>query len=127
MIILLINTLTNGIFMLVKELFEDAWSGPNNAWHNQGEDDQWHGTNDMWHSKEQGSGMVEDFNVANIVTTESAMMSDIITARELIGHALDDHSKRHRYFDFLRYLEKKHDPEYSTKIHQKAAELAKQR
>ena len=103
--ILLINTLTNGIFMLVTELFEDAWSGANNAWHNQGQDDQWHGTTDMWHSTEQGSGMVEDFNVANIVTNENtATMSDIITARELMGKAVNDpRNEKHMYFEFLKH------------------------
>lgn len=111
--------------MLVTELFEDSWSGPNNAWHNQGQDDQWHGTDDMWHSQEQGSGMVEDFNVANIVTNETAMMSDIITARQLAGKAVDDplHEK-HMYFEFLKHIREKHGSQYSTEVHQKAAKLA---
>ena len=117
---MLINTLNNGIFMLVKDLFEDSWSGPNNAWHNQGDADQWYDGQDQWHT----APTTEDFAVANMVTNE-ADMSDIITARSLIGHALHDHEKRHKYFDFLRYLEKKRDSEYSTHVHQQAAKLAK--
>jgi hypothetical protein len=109
--------------MLVKELFEDSWSGPNNAWHNQGQDDQWYNGNDEWHGKNSGN-MAEDFAVANLVQTDESI-SDVITARELIGQALQDHEKRHKYFDFLRYLEKKRDSEYSTHVHQQAAKLAK--
>jgi hypothetical protein len=37
--------------MLVKDLFEDSWSGPDNAWHNQGQDDQWYDGNDQWHGQ----------------------------------------------------------------------------
>ena len=118
--------------MLVKDLFEDswsgpdnAWSGPDNAWHNQGDADQWYDGNDQWHGQASGDMMEEDFAVANMVQTNEADMSDIITARSLIGHALRDHDKRHKYFDFLRYLEKKRDLEYSTHVHQQAAKLAK--
>ena len=111
--------------MLITQLFEDAWSGPNNAWHNQGQDDQWHGTDDMWHSIEQGSGMVEDFAVANMVTNENATMSDIVTARELMGKAVEDpNNEKHMYFEFLKHLRNKHGSEYSTKVHQHAAKLA---
>lgn len=112
--------------MLITQLIEDAWSGPNNAWHNQGSDDQWHGTDDMWHSTEQGSGMVEDFSVTNLVTTEStATMSDIITARELMGKAVEDpKNEKHMYFEFLKHIRNKHGREYSTKVHQHAAKLA---
>ena len=106
--------------MLVKDLFEDSWSGPGNAWHDQGQSDQWYDGQDQWHT----APTTEDFAVANMVTNE-ADMSDIITARGLIGHALRDHDKRHKYFDFLRYLEKKRDSEYSTHVHQQAAKLAK--
>jgi len=109
--------------MLVKDLFEDSWSGPGNAWHDQGQSDQWYNGNDEWHGKNSGN-MAEDFAAANLVQTDESI-SDVITARQLIGHALQDHEKRHKYFDFLRYLEKKRDSEYSTHVHQQAAKLAK--
>ena len=110
--------------MLVNQLFEDAWSGPNNSWHNQGQDDQWHGTDDMWHS--EGGSVAEDFNVANIVTNENtATLSDIITARELMGKAVaDPRNEKHMYFEFLKHLRNKHGSEYSTRVHQSAAKLA---
>lgn len=115
--------------MLVTELFEDAWSGPDNAWHNQGEPDQWYDGQDQWHGS-QGAGMVEDFAVANMVTTEDdhTSMSDIITARELIGGATrDPQNEKHKYFEFLKHLRTKHGADYSTRVHQKAAELARQK
>jgi hypothetical protein len=52
-------------------------------------------------------------------------MSDIITARELIGQAIQDARQfKHDYFEFLKHLRSKHGSEYSTRIHQKAAKLA---
>lgn len=52
-------------------------------------------------------------------------LSDIITARELIGQAIRDANEfKHKYFEFLKHLRNKHGEEYSTKIHQKAAKLA---
>ena len=52
-------------------------------------------------------------------------MSDIITARELIGQAVQDARQfKHEYFEFLKYLRDKHGSEYSTHVHQKAAKLA---
>ena len=52
-------------------------------------------------------------------------LSDIITARELIGQAVRDATEfKHKYFEFLKYLREKHDETYSTRIHQKAAKLA---
>ena len=110
--------------MLIKDLFEDSWSGPNNAWHNQGEDDEWYDGNDQWHGKDSGD-MTEDFAVANMVTNE-ADMSDIITARSLIGHAVHDHNKKHEYFKFLKHLRTHHGADYSTSVHRAAAKLAKQ-
>lgn len=112
--------------MLVTELFEDSWSGPDNAWHN-GQEDQWSNGNDEWHGQNSGD-MIEDFAVANMVTTEGdhASMSDIITARELIGSAArDPQNEKHKYFEFLKHLRTKHGSEYSTHVHQKAAELAR--
>jgi hypothetical protein len=52
-------------------------------------------------------------------------MSDIITARELIGQAVRDARQfKHEYFEFLKHLRDKHGSDYSTRIHQKAAKLA---
>lgn len=111
--------------MLVRDLFEyDAWSGPNNAWYN-GLPDDWYDGNDQWHGQNSGD-MTEDFSVANIVTTENSEFSDIITARELIGAAVRDTlNEKHKYFEFLKHIRQKHGPAYSTRVHQKAAKLAK--
>jgi hypothetical protein len=119
----LINTLNNGIFMLVKDLFEDSWSGPNNAWHNQGEDDEWYDGNDEWHGKNSGN-MAEDFAVANMITNE-ADMSDIVTAHGLIGRVRQDPAAKHEYFKFLKHLRDRRGADYSTHVHQEAAKLAK--
>ena len=55
----------------------------------------------------------------------AAEMSDIITAREMIGQAVQDSRQfKHEYFEFLKYLRDKHGETYSTRIHQKAAKLA---
>ena len=52
-------------------------------------------------------------------------LSDIVTAREMIGHAVQDAKQfKHEYFEFLKYLREKHGEKYSTRIHQKAAKLA---
>ncbi len=52
-------------------------------------------------------------------------MSDIITARGMIGQAIQDSRQfKHEYFEFLKYLREKHGETYSTRIHQKAAKLA---
>lgn len=52
-------------------------------------------------------------------------MSDIVTARELIGQAVRSANEfKHEYFEFLKYLRDKHGETYSTRIHQKAAKLA---
>ena len=52
-------------------------------------------------------------------------MSDIITAREMIGQAIQDSKQfKHEYFEFLKYLREQHGEKYSTHIHQKAAKLA---
>lgn len=108
--------------MLVKDLFEDSWSGANNAWHNQGQSDQWYDGVDQWHGQE-GTSMTEDFAVANLITNED--MSDVITARELIGQAVLDTTAKYKYFEFLKHLRAVHGSEYSTKVHQQAAKLAK--
>lgn len=63
----------------------------------------------------------DDFSL-NETTNE---LSDIITARELIGHATRDADQfKHKYFEFLKHLRNKHGADYSTRIHQKAAKLA---
>ena len=110
--------------MLITQLFEDSWSGPNNAWHNQGETDQWYDGNDQWHGQNSGD-MTEDLADSNTVTNENATMSDIITARELMGKAVDDpRNEKHMYFEFLKHIRNKHGSKYSTKVHQHAAKLA---
>lgn len=104
--------------MLVAELFENSWSGPDNAWHNEGPD-QWYDGNDQWHGQNSGN-MIEDRSESKI--------SDIITARELISAALRDPiNEKHKYFEFLGHLRTKYGVQYSTAIHQQAATLAKQR
>jgi hypothetical protein len=113
--------------MLVAELFEDSWSGPDNAWHN-GQEDQWYDGDDQWHGSNSGNMMEEDFAVTNLIATEEehTSMSDIVTARELIGGATrDPQNEKHKYFEFLKHLRTKHGAEYSTRVHQKAAELAR--
>lgn len=55
----------------------------------------------------------------------TAELSDIVTARELIGKARQDAGQfKHKYFEFLKHLRNKHGSDYSTRIHQKAAKLA---
>jgi hypothetical protein len=114
--------------MLVQELFEyNAWYGPDDPWHSPDGDDQWYNGNDEWHGQASGN-MIEDFAVANMVTTEGSELSDIVTARELIGAATRDvKNGKYRYFEFLKHIRSKHGDDYSTRVHQKAAELAKQR
>ena len=52
-------------------------------------------------------------------------LSDIVTAREMIGKAIQDSKQfKHRYFEFLKNLREKYGEKYSTHIHQKAAKLA---
>jgi hypothetical protein len=51
-------------------------------------------------------------------------MSDVVTARGLIGHALRDSKLKDEYFEFLKHLRKHHGKDYSTRIHQTAAKLA---
>lgn len=70
--------------------------------------------------------LFEDFAVANIVTTESARLSDVLQARELIGHALrDPQNHRHKYFEFLKNLRNTHGADYSTDVHRRAAQLTR--
>jgi hypothetical protein len=84
-VIFLINTLNDGISMLVNDLFEDK------------------------------------FNLSEMAEE----LSDIVTAREMIGQAIQDSKQfKHRYFEFLKYIREKHGEEYSTRVHQKAAKLA---
>lgn len=53
-------------------------------------------------------------------------LSDVVTARELIGQAMREPMKyKHEYFEFLKHLRGKHGSDYSTRIHQKAAKLAR--
>lgn len=56
---------------------------------------------------------------------ENVDFGDIITARELIGMALDDpQNEKHKYFEFLKHLRDTVNAEYSTKVHKHAAKLA---
>jgi len=53
-------------------------------------------------------------------------LSDIVTARELIGRAMREPMEyKHEYFEFLKHLRKHHGEKYSTNVHQKAAKLAR--
>ena len=52
-------------------------------------------------------------------------MSDVVTARGLIGHALDDPRLKDEYFEFIKHLRRHHGKKYSTRIHQTAAKLAR--
>lgn len=116
--------------MLVRDLFEyDAWSGPDDQWYSQSSD-PWYNGDDQWHGTNSGDMMEEDFAVTNMVATEDehASLSDIVTARELIGRAVRDPlNQKHKYFEFLKHLRTKHGAEYSTRVHQKAAELAREK
>ena len=68
--------------------------------------------------------LFEDFAMANLVTTESSMFADIVTARALIGAALiDSQNNKHRYFEFLKKLSNQHGPKYSTNVHRRASRL----
>ena len=56
----------------------------------------------------------------------AAEMSDIITARGLIGQAVRDANEfKHKYFEFLKNLRKRQGADYSTSVHKSAAKLAK--
>lgn len=65
---------------------------------------------------------IQDFNP---VIKEDNEMSDVVTAHGLMNRALTDQEARQEYFEFLQHLRNKHGKDYSTRIHQKAAELAK--
>jgi hypothetical protein len=78
----------------------------------------------------------EDVAIANMITTmdggnitnemETSELTDLLDARALVKGALDDPmNKRHLYFEFLKHLRDSKGVEYSTRIHQKAAELTK--
>ena len=53
----------------------------------------------------------------------STNMSDIVTAKSLAGHAVNNPEARHEYFDFLKSLREKYGPEYSTMVHQYSSKL----
>ena len=113
--------------MRITDLFEyDAWHGADDQWYSQSSD-PWYNGDDQWHGKASGNMMEEDFAVANIVATEgTSELSDIITARELAGRAMrDPQNEKHKYFEFLKHIRTKHGHEYSTRVHQKAAKLAR--
>ena len=87
------------------DLFEDSWSGPNNAWHNTDSGDQWYNGNDEWHGQASGN-MAEDFAAANLVTTENkGSFSDVISAVGLIQSATNDpQNEKHKYFTYHNVL-----------------------
>jgi hypothetical protein len=105
--------------MLVTELFEyNAWYGPDDQWYSQSTD-PWYDGNDQWHGSQSGN-MIENHDTTN------SEFSDIVTARQLIGAAMGDPlNEKHKYFEFLKYIRTKHGADYSTRIHKKAAELAR--
>lgn len=53
----------------------------------------------------------------------STNMSDLLTAKSLASHAINNPEARHEYFDFLKSMREKHGPEYSTMIHQYSSKL----
>ena len=59
------------------------------------------------------------------VNEMAEQMSDIVSARELIGHSHNNPDKRHEYLKFLKHLREKYGTKYSTLIHQEASRLAK--
>jgi pyruvate formate-lyase activating enzyme-like uncharacterized protein len=68
----------------------------------------------------------EFFTNESPIVNETSDMSDIITARELMGAAArNPQEEKHKYFEFLKHLRDHHGSEYSTMVHQQAARLAK--
>ena len=65
---------------------------------------------------------IQDFNP---IIKEDNEVADVVTARGLVGKALDNPAARQEYFDYMTHLRGKHGKEYSTRIHQKATALAK--
>jgi hypothetical protein len=53
-------------------------------------------------------------------------MPDLLRAKELIIQALRDPEARGDYFNFLKAIRTSHSEQYSTMIHKKASELAKE-
>jgi hypothetical protein len=66
--------------------------------------------------------LIRDFFTT--LNENSAELSDIVQARELIGHAMENSNTKQKYFDFLAYLRKKHGVEYSKNVHKRACEFA---
>lgn len=64
-------------------------------------------------------------HLGQISITEDASMSDIITAKDYIAHAISNPNRKYEYFEFLKSLRSRHGAEYSTHVHQQAAKLAK--
>jgi hypothetical protein len=108
--------------MFISELFlkEDHWSGGETNTYHTG-NGAWNDGTDNWHNPPT----TEDFATSNLIQNETADMSDILTARELISNAVEDPiNSKHKYFEFLKHLRTKYGSDYSTKIHQHAAKLA---
>jgi hypothetical protein len=67
----------------------------------------------------------DNFQETKKINEMAEELSDIVTARELIGQAVrNPQQNKHKYFEYLKYLRSKYGAEYSTRVHQKAAELA---
>lgn len=125
--------------MLVFELFEskiheDQWKGADDQWHGPGDQysssDQWHDGSDQWHSQGGGAGgglgaALAGAQGEQAVAESDSKLSDILTARELIGHALRDTKEKMNYGKYLKHLRDKHGHEYSTVVHREACRLAK--
>lgn len=59
-------------------------------------------------------------------SSDYTSISDITSARELMVDAIADPlNNKHKYFEFLKNIRTNRGTEYSTRIHQKAAQLAK--
>jgi len=65
--------------------------------------------------------------IKEFITEMAERMSDIVTARALIGQALADPRQSYKYFNFIKMLRKNQGPEYSTHVHQQAVKLAKEK
>ena len=108
---------------------DHQWTNADNTYHTG--NGQWSDQVGQWsggatNTYHTGDGMWEDMATSNYITNEHVDFGDIITARELIGLALDDSKEhKHKYFEFLKHLRDTFSKEYSTQVHQHAAKLAK--
>lgn len=78
---------------------------------------------DAWHAKDHPFSGGDQWHTPDL---SENTMSDIITAREILGNILNKISDKSEYGDFLKHIRKHHGPEYSTTVHQHACRLARQ-